>query len=133
MKNHRTTPAKVHSATHKQLIRADHIQPKTRCNCHCKEQSLKGAMVMQCLHLQPECSNVGSSIPANVVAQDTITSLNSTSSLLTRRANVSRVLNSEIQSPSACNNQQCRVNSFTKGRFVQRAAQKLASRYTCAC
>ena len=56
---------------------------------------------MQCLYLQPECSNVGSRIPAIVVAQDTITNLNPTSSLLTRCANVSPVRNSEIQSPSA--------------------------------
>lgn len=56
---------------------------------------------MQCLYLQPECSNVGSRIPAIVVAQDTITSLKPTSSLLTKCANVSPVRNSEIQSPSA--------------------------------
>lgn len=36
-----TVPPLQMSATHTQLIGADHIQPKTRCNCHCKEQNLK--------------------------------------------------------------------------------------------
>lgn len=36
-----TVPPLQMSATHTQLIGADHIQAKTRCNCRCKEQNLK--------------------------------------------------------------------------------------------